>query len=151
MTRVTERPAALVARRKSLRRHQMQGIVAYQPRPFSGTTELAGRRFQSSCQRIPIEMNDPLRLAAPDLHCKALHRHHEFQGLHPFDCDPHRVLARQIIQFGMILAADRLLPLLLARPARVAVRKQRQAACRLAMQIVMVRLEQLLIAAEPPA
>jgi hypothetical protein len=94
-------------------------------------------------------MNDPLRLAAPDPYGEATHRHDKLQRLHPRDSDSHCILSGQIMQLGCVFAPDCLTPLLLARSSRIAFGQQGEAR-RVAMRVVMVRIEPLLIAVEAP-
>ena len=67
----------------------MERVITYEPRPFGTEAEFAGRRLQPTRERVPIQMDDALRHATSDLNVGALHRHHQLQGLHPLDRDPH--------------------------------------------------------------
>jgi hypothetical protein len=122
---------------------------AHQPRSIGGVPEFARRRFQPLRQRVPVQMNDPLRLTAPHPHRETLYRHDELQRLDPLDRDPHRILAGEIMQLSRVFALDRLTPLLLTLSSRIAFGQLEQALRRLTMEVVMERIEPLLIAVEP--
>jgi hypothetical protein len=66
----------------------VQLVVADKADPIEAETRLAQRRLGRFDQRMPVEMDHPLALAAADQHVETLHRHVKVQRLNPFDGDP---------------------------------------------------------------
>ena len=80
-----------------------------------------------------------------------MHRHQQFQGLHPLDRYSCGILPRQVIQFGAVFPGDGLGPLFLPRPLWIALRQHDGAAHRLVMQVVVVPMQSVLVAGQTPA
>jgi len=146
-----ERLAACRAGREPSLGEEMEGLVADQARPFGGQAGGARRGLQPSHERVPVEDEFPLRLAAAELHRKPRHRHHQFQRLHPGDADAERVLAGEVVEFGAILGGDRRAPLRFAASRRVIGGELSLAPQRFAMQVVVIVMEPRLVALEAAA
>ena len=85
----------------------MQALVTGQPCAFEAEAPIAGKRLHEPGGGMPVEVNEPFALAALDQEAQALHRHEEFQALHPLDFDAQRVVVAQIIELGGIFAFGR--------------------------------------------
>src|SRR6516225_1098697 len=96
------------ARRLAGRLGQVQLVVAYEASPLAAEASLAKRRFGGPDQRMPVEPNDPLALAAPDQHLETLHRDVEIERLNPIDGDAQRIVVAQVVELGAIFALDSL-------------------------------------------
>ena len=126
----------------------MQRVVAHQARPVGRGGELACRRLQRPRQRVPVQLDYPIRLAPTYLHRETMHLHREVQRLNPLDRHPRGILARQIVELGAIFDRDRLCPLQLPAALWVIFGQRGRAAHRLAMQIVVVDVQPVLVAIE---
>ena len=60
------------AQRLAGRLGQVQLVVAYEASPLAAEASLAKRRFGGPDQRMPVEPDDPLALAAPDQHLETI-------------------------------------------------------------------------------
>ena len=129
----------------------MQSIVAHQAWPLRGRGVFAGRQLQPPGQRAPVKADDAVGLAAPDRHREAMHLRRHFERLDPLDAHPCRILARQVVELGAILAPDRLGACFFAASPRIALRQRERAAHGLAVQVVMVGMQPFLVAAKPAA
>ena len=65
----------------------MQLVVTNEASPLAAEAGLAKRGFGRPDQRMPVEPNDPLALAASDQHLETLHRDVEVERLNPLDGD----------------------------------------------------------------
>src|ERR1700688_1059199 len=96
----------------------MQALVADHPRGARADPPLADRRLVHPTQRMPIEVDHALALAAADQHLEPLHRHEQLEGLNPIDGDAERVVVSEIAEFRPILPFDRLDSLVFALAIR---------------------------------
>ena len=86
----------------------MQLVVAHEAHAIEAEARLAQRWFGRSDQRVPVEPDRALALAAADQHLEALHRYIEVERLDPFDGDAQGVVVAQVVELGAIFALDRL-------------------------------------------
>ena len=107
---MAERLPAGSARPLPGRLGQVKLVVADEAGPLAAETGLAKRRFGGPDQRMPVEPDDPLALAAPDQHLETLNRDVEVERLNPLDCDPQRIVVAQVVELGAIFALDSLDP-----------------------------------------
>ena len=63
----------------------MQLVVAHEAHAIEAEARLAQRWFGRSDQRVPVEPDHALALAAADQHLEALHRYIEVERLDPFE------------------------------------------------------------------
>ena len=94
----------------------MQLVVADEAHAIEAEARLAQRWLGHLDQRMPVEPDHTLALAAADQYVEALHRYVEVQRLHPFDGDAQGVVAAQVVELGAVFALDRLDPQPLAPP-----------------------------------
>jgi hypothetical protein len=71
-TGAAERLRAGSARRLPCRLGQVQLVVAYEAGPLAAEAGLSKQRFGRPDQRMPVEPDDPLALAAPDQHLETI-------------------------------------------------------------------------------
>ena len=95
-------------------------------------------------------MDCPFPLPSAYLHRQTMNLHRDVQRLNPLNRHPRGILARQIVELRAIVVSDRLRPLLLAASPRVIRGERPGAAHRLPVQIVMVKMQAVLIPAEAP-
>ena len=119
------------ARRLPGRLGEVQLVVADEAGRLAAEAGLAKRGFGRPDQRMPVEPNDPLALAAPDQHLETLNRDVEVERLNPLDCDPQRIVVAQVVELGAIFALDGLDPQGLAptigfRPLSLRTRERRE-------------------------
>src|SRR5258708_9190097 len=69
-------------------RHQMQLVVANEPRPVEPRPRFAERRLDPPPKRGPGDPRQPVALFTPDQHLETLDRYAELQRLNPIDRDP---------------------------------------------------------------
>ena len=129
----------------------MQRVIAHEAGTLGGKRRFANGRFEAARQRVPIEVKGSVGLAAAKLHGEALHRHHQFQRLHPLRGDQQGILAREIVELGLVVAANRGDPAFLARACRVGGRQRDQAALSFRMEVAVIGVEPVLVAFRPAA
>jgi hypothetical protein len=128
----------------------MQCVIADQARPIGRCCELACRRLQRSRQWVPVKQERPFRFPAAYLHRETMNLHCNVQRLNPLDRYPRRVLARQIVKLCAIFISYRRRAVLLTASPRVIHGERLDAVHRLSMQVVMVKMQTVLIPPESP-
>ena len=128
----------------------MQCVIATQAGPVGRRSEFAYRRLQRPRKRVPVQYDYPVGLATTYLHRETMNLHREIQRLNPLGRHPRGILARHIVELGAIFDRDRLRPLRLPTSPRVILGQCGRAAHRLAVQIIVVQMQAVLVAAETP-
>jgi hypothetical protein len=96
MARAAEGTATSRARSQRCRNNQVKRVIAHQARPVGRGGELACRRLQRPRQRVPVQLDYPIRLAPTYLHRETMDLHREVKCLSPLDLHARGVLTRQI-------------------------------------------------------
>src|SRR5258708_13072308 len=87
-------------------RHQMQLVVANEPRPVEPRPRFAERRLDRPRKRVPVDPDQPFAFATPDQHLETLDRYVELQRLNPIDRDPQGVVPPQVVELRPIFPLD---------------------------------------------